>query len=253
MEYGLYSDDEFARLSENFVCVRTYVGLPEATEMLKKFGIIGTRRGPWVQGNNIDFVFFTPELKALTHEDLKPVTPEPTEDGQNSIRWVYTVIKGLSRERSAPVANAAMKKILERYPPKDRETLRIPWHLNADTAVHFASYEDRRIVVVPGDADSKLLESLGSQALLRKHIHNYAFLQLEDEVPEELREAMQQAGPDGVVIVERPQNRNRDGSLWESAEMLSASPGPHTPESLLRLLDKHARPAGWDAVLSLAR
>ena len=43
MEYGLYSNDEFAKLSENFVCVRTYVGVAGAEAMLQQYGIIGTR------------------------------------------------------------------------------------------------------------------------------------------------------------------------------------------------------------------
>jgi hypothetical protein len=60
--------------------------------MLKQYGIVGTRgRGPRVQGNNIDYVFFSPDLKPLTHEGLKEVVPEPTGASQNSIRWRYTV------------------------------------------------------------------------------------------------------------------------------------------------------------------
>jgi hypothetical protein len=49
VEYGLYSNDEFAKLSESFVCVRTYAGVPGTEAMLKQYGIVGTRgRGPWV-------------------------------------------------------------------------------------------------------------------------------------------------------------------------------------------------------------
>src|SRR6185369_13961396 len=111
--------------------------------MLKQYGIVGTRgKGPWVQGNNIDYVFFSPGLKPLTHEGLKEVVAEPTADSQNSIRWRYTVAGAADRETMAPVATRAMRKILELYPPRDREAVRIPWQLNADTAIHFASYED---------------------------------------------------------------------------------------------------------------
>jgi hypothetical protein len=259
VEYGLYSNDEFARLSESFVCVRTYVGLPGADAMLKQYGIVGTRgrKGPWVQGNNIDYVFFSPGLKPLTHEGLKEVVPAPTVESQNSIRWRYTVAGAGERGTMALVATQAMKKILEIYPPRDKKTIRIPWQLNASAAIHFASYEDRRIVLVPtieGAASHKLADSLADPAVLRKHVHNYAFLKLaREQVPAELREAMNQAGPDGLVIVERPEGRPPKDSPWESAQVLAASPGPHTPASVLELLDKHARAPGWDSKFSAAR
>jgi hypothetical protein len=258
VEYGLYSNDEFAKLSENFVCVRTYVGVSGTEAMLKQYGIVGTRgkgKGPWVQGNNVDYVFFSPNLKPLTHEGLKEAAPEPTAESQNSIRWRYTVAGAGAKETIALVATQAMKKILERYPPQDQEAIRIPWQLNAATAVHFASYEDRRIVLVPtvqGAVSAKLSESLADPAVLRKHVHNYVFLKVGPEVPAELRQAMKQAGPDGLVIVERPQGRTR-ASPWQATPVLAVSPGPHTPADVLQLFDKHARPPGWDAKLSLAK
>src|SRR5688500_14895790 len=222
--------------------------------MLKQYGIVGTRgRGPWVQGNNADFVFFTPKLKPLTHAELKEVSPEPTADSQNSIRWVYTVLGGCSREKSAPVANEAMKKILKVYPPKDTETIRIPWQLNAATAVHFASYEDRRIVLVPtvnGAVSDRWSVSLGDATVLRKHVHNYVFLKVGDDVPADLQPALNEAGPNGLVIVERPEGRVRGQSPWQSMQVLAVSPGPHTAGSVRELLDKHARLPGWDAELA---
>jgi hypothetical protein len=239
--------------------VRSYVGLPGTVEMLKQYGIVGTRRrGPWVQGNNVDFVFFSPSLKPLTHKELKEVAPQPTADSQNSIRWVYTVPGIRGRRTCASVVTPVMKKVLKRYPAKDKETLRIPWQLNAATAVHFASYEDRRIVLVPtvkGEVSPKLASSLGDPAVLRKHVHNYVFLKLGSDVPAELREAMKKAGPDGLVIVERPDERPAKGSPWQSAKVLAVSPGPgpHTAVRVLKFLDQHARPPGWEATLSLAK
>jgi hypothetical protein len=225
--------------------------------MLKQYGIVGTRgRGPWVQGNNIDYVFFSPNLKPLTHEGLKEVTPEPTEESQNSIRWRYTVAGAGEKETMALVATRAMKKILELYPPKDKEAIRIPWQLNADTAVHFASYEDRRIVLVPndkGEVSPNLTGSLGDAAVLRKHAHNYVFLKVGPEVPAELRQALKRAGPDGLVIAERPEGRVRGESPWQSMKVLAVSPGAHTPASVLQLLDKHARPPGWEAKVPPAK
>lgn len=239
--------------------MRTYAGLPGVEAMLKQYGIVGTRgaKGPWVQGNNIDFVLFSPGLKAFTYEGLKEVTPEPTTDGQNAIRWVYTVIGGASRLKGPPVAAGAMKKIVEIYPPKDKETIRIPWHLNADTALFFASFEDRRIVAVPsvkGAVSPKVAAGLGDLEVLKKHVHNYAFLRLEpDQVPSELQAAMQEAGPDGLVIVERPEGRERGVSPWKSAPVLAVSTAPHARDAVLPLLDKHARPPGWDAKLPPAK
>jgi hypothetical protein len=257
VEYGLYSNDEFAKLSESFVCVRTHVGVPGAEAMLKQYGIVGTRgRGPWVQGNNIDFVFFSPTLKPLTHEGLKEVLPEATAESQNSVRWVYTVLGGASREKSAPVATQAMKKILERYPPKNHEAVRIPWQLSAGAAVHYASSDDRRIVLVPnveGALSPKLADGLADAAVLRKHVHNYVFLKMGPEVPAELREAMKQAGPDGLVIVERPEGRASGKSPWQSPRVVAVAPGPQTPASVLEFLDKHARAPGWDAKLSATK
>lgn len=212
--------------------MRTYAGVPGAEAMLKQYGIVGTRgKGPWVQGNNIDYVFFSPNLKPLTHEGLKEVTPEPTEESQNSIRWRYTVAGAGARETMAGVATQAMKKILELYPPRDRQAIRIPWQLNADTALHFASYEDRRIVLVPsveGAVSSKLLDSLGDPAVLRKHVHNYVFLKLGPDIPAGLRVAMKKAGSSGVVIVERPEGRNSEAP-WQAAHVLAISPGPSHP------------------------
>ncbi len=150
----------------------------------------------------------------------------------------------------ALVATRAMKKILERYPPRDKEAVRIPWQLNADTAVHFASYEDRRIVLVPSDKGAvspKLTASLGDAAVLRKHVHNYVFLKLGSEIPAELREAVKRAGPDGLVIVERPEGRAPGESPWKSMKVLATSGDPQTPTGVLEFLDKHARPPGWDA------
>ena len=106
---------------------------------------------------------------------MKEVVPEATEKSQNSIRWRYTVVGAAEKETLALVATQAMKKILTLYPPKNKETIRIPWQLNAATAVHFASYEDRRIVLVPAVQDAispKLAASLTDPALLRKHVHN---------------------------------------------------------------------------------
>lgn len=261
MEYGLYSNDEFVKLSRNFVCVRSHVGVRGTEAMLEQYGIVGTRgRGPWVQGNNIDFVFFSPNLKPLTHAGLKEVDPQPTAKSQNSIRWVYTVTddgERLGREESAEVAIAAMKKILELYPPKNKEAIRIPWQRNAETAVFYASYDDRRIVLVPGDEGAvspRLTDSLGDPAVLRKHVHNYVFLKLETEqAPAELRDAMKQAGPDGLVILERPEGRPTKTSPWPSPQVLAVSPGPHAAASVLRLLDKHVQPPGWEAQLSSTR
>lgn len=265
----MYSDDEFAKLSESFVCVRTYVGVKGAEAMLKEYGIVGTgRHGPWVQGNNIDYVFFSPNLKPLTHRELKEVTPQATADSQNSIRWRYTVPGAGERETTARVATDAMKKILATYPPKDKETIRIPWQLNADTAVHFASYEDRRIILVPhekGELSPALAKSLTDAALLRKHVHNYVFLKAEAQLPAELQQALKQAGPDGLVIIERPQGRVRGESAWQVMKVLTttAAPapgtgtpgtlGPHTPTTLLTFLDQHIRLPGWDAPLTATK
>lgn len=237
--------------------MRTHVGVDGATEMLRQFGIVGTRgRGPWVQGNNIDFVFFSPELKPLTHDGLKEVTPRPTEESQNSIRWVYTVLGDLRRERCAPVAIEAMKTILKRYPPRDTKAIRIPWQMNANAALYYSSYDDRRIVVVPtdkGEVHPSLMKSLGAPDVLHRHVHNYVFLKMDSEAPPEMRQAMKQAGPEGLVIVERPEERIRDGSRWQSTRVLATSPGPHTPAGVMQLLDKHVRAPGWEANLPDAK
>lgn len=221
--------------------------------MLRQYGIVGARgaKGPWVQGNNVDFVFFTPDLKALTHKDLAAVVPEATEEGQNSIRWVYTVMGGSSRQKAAPVAVEAMKKILEMYPPKDKETRKVPWQLNAETAFFFASYEDRRIVIVPthkGKITPKLSAAIESLKLLDRFAHDYVFLRVErDQAAEALRKPLQEAGEEGVVILERPQGWTPRSRPWESVETIAVSPGPHTAESLQKLLAEHVRLPGWDA------
>lgn len=237
--------------------MRSYVGLPGTVEMLKQYGIVGTRRrGPWVQGNNVDFVFFSPSLKPLTHKGLKEVAAKPTAESQNSIRWVYTVPGIRGHRTCAGVVTPVMKKILERYPPKNKETIRIPWQLNAATAVHFASYEDRRIVIVPSVKDAvtpRLANGLGDPAVLRKHVHNYVFLKLGPEVPAELSRAMKQAGPDGLVIVERPDERPRKASPWQAVKVLAVAPGPQTAAGVLKLLDQHARPPGWEWGAKLSR
>lgn len=227
--------------------------------MLKQYGIVGTRgaKGPWTRSNNIDFVFFSPNLKPLTFEGLKEVALEPTAESQDSVRWVYTVIGGCSREKSAPVATQAMKKIVELYPPKNKERIAIPWHLNADTALHFASFEDRRMIVVPalkGAPSPRLAAALGDPEALRKHLHNYAFLKLDPEqVPAELQASMKEAGPDGLVLLERPEGRAPGTSPWKSIQVLAVLSGPPTREGALQLLDKHARPPGWDAKPSPAK
>jgi hypothetical protein len=222
--------------------------------MLKQYGIVGTRgNGPWVQGNNLDFVFFSPNLKPLTHEKFKEVIPRATEESQNSIRWVYTVPGARSRTECPTVAVKAMKKVLQLYPPKNKELIGIPWQLNADTAVHFSAYEDRRIVLVPsfeGTVSPRLMDSLGDAAVLRKHVHNYVFLKAGPELPPELSQAMKQAGPDGLVIVERPDGRIPGASAWQNMRVLAVSPGLQTPVDVLQLLDRHTRLAGWDAKIS---
>ena len=224
--------------------------------MLKQFGIVGTRgRGPWVQGNNIDYVFFTPDLKPLTHDGLKEVAPQATEESQNSIRWRYTVPGAAERETMAAVATGAMKTILQRYPPKDTRTQRIPWQLNVHTAIHFASFEDRRVILVPADesgVNAEVAASLSDPAVLDKHVHNYVFLKIAAQgLPADLRRAITEAGPAGLVILERPSGRPDRDAPWESAtQILATAPGPHTPATLLQLLDKHERPPGWDARLA---
>ena len=201
----------------------------------------------------MDYVFFTPGLKPLTHEGLREVAPEPTAESQNAIRWVYTVPGARDKKTTASVATAAMKKVLALYPPKDTETIRVPWQLNAGTAVHFASYEDRRIVLAPADArgavSPKLAAALGDPAVLRKHVHNYVFLKVkaDEPLPAGLREAMKRVGADGVVIAERPEGLPAKRSALQSVEVREASPGPCAAMAVRRLLDEHERPPGWDA------
>jgi hypothetical protein len=222
--------------------------------MLKQYGIVGTKgKTPWVQGNNVDFVFFSPNLKPLTHDGLKEVFPEPTAASQNSIRWVYTVPGVRSRETAAPIVVATMKKVLEQYPPNNTQVMRIAWQLNVATAVHFASCEDRRIVLAlttQNEITPKLAGNLGDLAVLRKHVHNYVFLKAGPDIPASLKEALDKAGPDGLVILERPEGRERGASPWQAMRVLAVSADLQSPASVLEFLDKNARPPGWDAKLS---
>ena len=163
----------------------------------------------------------------------------------------------ITREESAPIAVAAMKQILMRYPPKDLKTVRVPWQPNPGFAAYYASFDDRRVVIVPmveGKADSQTAQSLESPEVLKKHFTNYVFLKLApNNAPPEIQKAMEKAGPEGLVILERPEST---GSLKKTplngAKVLAAAAGPHSPASIKKLLDKYERPPGWEQQISVS-
>ncbi|HLF91974.1 MAG TPA: thioredoxin family protein [Planctomycetota bacterium] len=258
MEQGLCSSkSEFVALSPKFVCVRLYYTVKGASEPFVKFGL-GSPKGP---RNNVDLAFLAPDGRNIDVRTLKPVSGPETAGLW--VRDIVAVEKNQAGDGKEIIQKAIelMREISKLYPGK-RDAPAVPWQVSLGHAVFVSAWDSqmarqggprevRRMVIAsaPGGSVQPALESaLEDPELLRKYEPYYVFARLDPkEAPPELAEALERAGPAGLVVLEAARSVNGFGQNQDLTprlypKLLEARPGPHTKASVGALLAKHAVP-----------
>jgi hypothetical protein len=251
VERGLCSKDSpFAALSKSFVCVRLYYTAKGASEPYFRLGL-GNPGGP---RNNVDLAFLTPDGRNIDVRTLKPVTGP--QDGV----WVRDIVASEKNQAGdgkeiLEKAYGLMREIAKIYPGKTAAPS-VPWQVSLSHGIFVSAWDTkvspewgvrsrRRIVIAP--AEGGAADALADGDLLRKVERHYVFVKLAaGEVPSSLKEAVDRAGPGGLVILDAA--RAVDGFGQKQLEatrtyppVIDVKPGPHTKASALALLEKHAR------------
>lgn len=145
---------------------------------------------------------------------------------------------------------ATLDKVSEMYRGKkdraDRERLAIPWQKDAGFAVRWAKRDQKRILIVPapgGQIDPALEKLLSNQELVQQFHRAYSFLKLAPSRAGDLRDKLESLGPRGVVFCDIPGPDcpvEWSGEKHALTKVIAAAAGPHTQESLTKLLTKYA-------------
>lgn len=213
----------------------------------------------WSKGrlrSNYQFYLLTPQGKAidLQFNERNPQGAQYWEAGWTS-RFVMPRLLGPRGHENRidwhvgradkDVILATLDKIANRYPVKE-DRLAIPWQKDASFAVRWAKRDQKRILVVPapkGRVDPALEELLSNQDVLRQFHRSYSYLKLDPSNAGELRSTLEELRDGGVVVCDIP---GPDCAVEWSAErhsltkVVEAVAGPHTKESLTKLLKEHA-------------
>ena len=224
----------------------------------------------WSEGrlkSNYQFYLLTPKGKAIDLElnERDPRGAEYWEVGWTS-RFVMPRLVGDDRDRlDWHVGRADERAILEtlgevakRYPGKE-DRLVVPWQKDASFAVRWAKRDQKRILVVPapaGRVDPALEALLSSPGVLRRFHRSYSYLKLDPSEAGTLRSTLQGVRREGVVVCDIPSATFAVewlGGRHPLTSVVEAAPGPHTEESLTRLLEKHAVPVAAPTWIELSR
>ena len=213
----------------------------------------------WSKGrlrSNYQFYLLTPEGKAidLEFDERNPQGAEYWEVGWTS-RFVMPRLLGpRGRENriewhvgraDRDVILTTLGKIAKRYPAK-ADRLAIPWQKDASFAVRWAKRDQKRILVVPtpkGRVDPALEELLSSQDVLLRFHRSYSYLKLDPSYAGELRSTLEALGDGGVVVCDIPGPDcavEWSGERHALTKIVESAAGPHTKESLTKLLEEHA-------------
>ena len=223
----------------------------------------------WSQGrlaSNYQFYLLTPNGKAVDLEfnERNPRGAEYWQVGWTS-RFVMPRLLGNEKRIDWHVGRAnkrailkALSRLSKKYPGK-RDRLDVPWQIDASFAVRWAKRDQKRILVVAapkGQVDPALAKCLSSRGVLRQFHRSYSYLKLDlakaANVPNELKGLKEGAVaicdiPSAGFTVEWRAERHPLTKVVEIAE------GPHTTESLAKLLQKHAVDSDAPTWIQLSR
>ena len=235
--------------------MRLYYTVTGAREPFAKFGL-GNPKHP---RNNWDVAFLSPEGKPLDLAKYKPRGPVilrrqqidldrmiARKHGSGKGPWIRDL--ALTYAITLPGTSdfamiQVMQEISNDYPAK-ADTLLIPWNVSLEHAVFIGAWDARRIVMVPavrGRINQTLERCLGDADLLREYHDNYTFVKVDtSQAPKALAGALRQAGSAGLIILDEPKKTIRQAATAGFPAVLEIARGPHTTESLMALLEKHA-------------
>ena len=246
MEQRLCSPgSDFTKLSRSFVCVRLYYTAQGASEPFARFRL-GDPRGP---RNNVDLAFLAPDGRNIDVRTLQPM------EGPGEGVWVRDIVareKNQAGDGEEIVEKAVelMGRIAKLYPAK-REAAATPWQVSLGHAVFVSAWDSqvarnggardpRRILVAPA-----AIEALDDAELLRKYESHYVFVRVDPkDAPAPLKEALERAGPQGVVILDQATSvdgfgQKQDASTRVYPKVLISKAGPLTKAGLLDVLGRH--------------
>ena len=241
-EGGLLSSVAFKEMAaENFVAVRIFsTALGGGHAQVQKFlpGLNDEfRRYLMYQGNAT--VILTPEGKIIN-------TKYAAVDQSTKLREPDVQMK-----EKIPEGNLQLRQVMKRFPAAGKPVVATPWQFSPAHAFVVAWDDNRRIVAVPcrgGQIDTSLERSLADPGLLKKYQSRYAFVKVgaEQAPPAEIQAAFEKAGAGGLVILDIP--ARDDGCCAGGKDqpykgpwpkVLAVVQGPHTTDSLEKLLHKH--------------
>lgn len=252
MEQRLCSPgSDFSKLSAHFVCVRLYYTAKGASEPFARLGL-GDPRGP---RNNVDLAFLAPDGRNLDVRTLKPVEG-PSMEG----RWMRDIV---SREKNqagdgeeiVEVTVSKMRELVKLYPVKKDPHL-VPWQVSLSHAIFVSAWDsqvcrnggardERRVVLVSSPVDPELEKLLEAPELLKKVERHYVFARIDPkDAPAELKEALDRAGPKGLLILDSARSVDGFGQSQQSVfrtypKVLASPAGALTKWALAELLGKH--------------
>jgi hypothetical protein len=209
--------------------------------------------------SNYQFYLLTPRGKAI---DLNFQQRDPHGAEYWKVCWTSRfVMPRLLGERSTPLSKRrigwhvgkadqdmilkTLGKVSNMFPAK-QDRLEVPWQTDASFAVRWAKRDQKRIVVVPapgGRVDPALERLLSSPDVLRTFHRSFTYLKLDPAKAGKLRSTLEALKDGGVAVCDIPSAacavewRGEDHPLTKVVE---AAAGPHTLESLTKLLRKHA-------------
>lgn len=231
--------------------MRLYYTAKGASEPFKTFNL-GNPVGP---RNNVDLAFLTPDGRNIDVRSLKPIEG-PSLEGA----WVRDIVareKNQAGDGEEIVATAVelMKKISALYPAK-KEFPSTPWQVSLSHGVFVAAWDSqtarnggerdvRRLLVLPSPLDPALEKALESPEVLRKFERHYVFVKLDPkDAPAELKEPLEKAGPQGLLVLDTPRSvdgfgQSQDRITRVFPKLLASPSGPLTKPALVELLAKH--------------
>lgn len=237
--------------------MRLYYTLAGASEPFRKLGL-GDPRGP---RNNVDLAFLAPDGRNIDVRTLKVV--EGTSRDGLWIRDIVATEKNQAGDGKEIVEETVKRmKELVRLHPGRSETNGVPWQASLGHGVFVSAWdsqlarcggprEPRRIVLAAapgGRVDPDLESVLEDPGVLGRFERHYVFVRLDPrEAPAEFADALDQAGPRGLVLLDLARSvdgfgQSQDGALRTYPKTLLTRAGPLAKAAVMDLLARHVAP-----------
>ncbi|HEX7897370.1 MAG TPA: thioredoxin family protein [Planctomycetota bacterium] len=246
MEQRLCSPgSDFSKLSKHFICIRLYYTAKGASAPFAKLGL-GNPVGP---RNNVDLAFLTPDGRNIDVHSLQPMT------GPGEGVWVRDLVareknQAGDGEEIVETTVQLMRKIAARYPVK-KDVHAAPWQVSLSHAIFVSAWDSkqakggaardlRRLVLA-----STAVEALDDPEVLRKFERHYVFARVEPkDAPAELKEDLERAGPQGLVLLDVAAGVDGFGEKQDKVartypKVLAVQAGPLTKATVVDLLGRH--------------